>query len=639
VIGCSTMNGRLIRAISLMAIGFSLFVLNSCPTQKNGRGPISFSEHAVKIEDYSLFDVGIVDANDDGILDIYTSNHTALQSLLLGDGRGTFRDVYSEWGLSQQQEFPGLEDSWISPDFGEEGILIYRNRRQLIVRASRRNSATDISGRLNLDSPVEIVARSNWDCTLRQEALAHDFTRTQIELNLDSEYKDGLLVLKPELIAVPQTFSFDPSIPLSSIFVGAQKKHPPAHTFRLFLKDRHGLAWADWNGDGAMDLFISRGGVSGKIEYFPETYPYELFLKKNHQLVDVTSGANLRSAAVRARQVSWVDFDGDNLLDLFVYGIWSRHQLFKQSPGGRFLDITEESGLLHTDNGLSAWFDADEDGDADLFVAGAALELYSNENGHFHKTDLAENPQPRRSDQPEYLQLSRPSLCDFDGDGDIDIFLASAQQSAMLINDGGRFAVEDPASFGLPARAVTAAWVDIDNDSFPDLYVVPGGIFRRTDGLRFTRTGLLACPRGEDIVAARANWFDADNDGDRDVLISVLKREDEDTRRWSSKFFNNNGSPGHWLEIQVAGPPGNRNAIGARVVVELNNGRLLTQEVGISEGSHYSQGHYRLYFGLGREANPKSVKILWPDGSRESVENPGSDRILICGQGAPSRPV
>jgi hypothetical protein len=52
------------------------------------------------------------------------------------------------------------------------------------------------------------------------------------------------------------------------------------------------------------------------------------------------------------------------------------------------------------------------------------------------------------------------------------------------------------------------------------------------------------------------------------------------------------------------------------------------QQVGGSEGSHYSQGHYRIYFGLGQYPGPFSVRVDWPDGKSTELDDPEVDRLL-----------
>jgi hypothetical protein len=56
-----------------------------------------------------LMDIGVTDVNDDGHIDIFTSNHNSRQSLWIADGKGGYRDMLSAWGLDQNLDFPGLE--------------------------------------------------------------------------------------------------------------------------------------------------------------------------------------------------------------------------------------------------------------------------------------------------------------------------------------------------------------------------------------------------------------------------------------------------------------------------------------------------------------------------------------------------
>ena len=58
------------------------------------------------------------------------------------------------------------------------------------------------------------------------------------------------------------------------------------------------------------------------------------------------------------------------------------------------------------------------------------------------------------------------------------------------------------------------------------------------------------------------------------------------------------------------------------------------QQVGQAEGSIRSQGHYRLYFGLGKQQTVNSVKVFWPDGQLQEIKNPASDQLLVIQQEA-----
>ena len=82
-------------------------------------------------------------------------------------------------------------------------------------------------------------------------------------------------------------------------------------------------------------------------------------------------------------------------------------------------------------------------------------------------------------------------------------------------------------------------------------------------------------------------------------------------RLWKTHLLTNGGNDHHWLQVELRGPPGNPEAIGARVTLEAA-GRNHVRQVGQFEGSRYSQGHYRLYFGLGQTGALESIEVLWP---------------------------
>ena len=69
---------------------------------------LNFKAQPFEIADFGLFDLGVVDMNNDDRLDIFTANHSGPQSLLLNNGSGKFTDVYALWKMDQDHQFPGL---------------------------------------------------------------------------------------------------------------------------------------------------------------------------------------------------------------------------------------------------------------------------------------------------------------------------------------------------------------------------------------------------------------------------------------------------------------------------------------------------------------------------------------------------
>ncbi len=53
------------------------------------------------------------------------------------------------------------------------------------------------------------------------------------------------------------------------------------------------------------------------------------------------------------------------------------------------------------------------------------------------------------------------------------------------------------------------------------------------------------------------------------------------------------------------------------------------QKLGKADGSDYSQGHYRMYFGVGDNEKIQLLRVFWPDGCVEEVENPAVDQLLV----------
>lgn len=76
---------------------------------------------------------------------------------------------------------------------------------------------------------------------------------------------------------------------------------------------------------------------------------------------------------------------------------------------------------------------------------------------------------------------------------------------------------------------------------------------------------------------------------------------------------------GDWLGLRLRGiGRSNRDAIGARVRIELSNGRIIMRSARAGEG-FVSQSSKWLHFGLGKGASIKAVRILWPSGDEENL--------------------
>ena len=620
-----------------------------------------------------LMDIGVVDANGDGFLDIFTTNHNYRQDLLIADGKGGYRDTLSDWGLDQSLEFPGLEIALSEPDTSSPGLYIYwQGRRTLRIRAVRAGQFGRVQGKLRSYTAIEPVKSDGFNLERMKRPPGASDRAIETTTGFSSA-GDGTLDLDVDTPGVPIVIDLDESFPLASVHVGTGKAAPRTRSFELTFQDRHGVGWADYNDDGWLDMFISRGALSGTLLALPESIgdalQDELIVSQGPgQYRNVIREVGIEKRGCSGRKVNWVDFDRDGRLDLFincqdrgnVKGEYPK-QLYRQGPDRKFTDVAAQVGLDLPEHEIIdfVWFDADNDGYVDLLTyEDTGFYLHRNHEGkHFSREFIgrgkfvrADNPKLKGNAEEYWFVDGKLSVADFNGDGDLDVFCSSKTGNHLLLNDGaGHFSLVDPATLGLPSESATAAWVDYDNDGLVDLYAVPQGLFRQRSDHRFEATGLLALPPRK-YMAAIVNWADLDNDGRRDVVVALnenfslwrwwekLGKHSEDRFSWNITAYRNVvTNANHWLELRLVGKPGNRQAIGARVTIRTAEG-VQTHQIGLNDGAFFSQGHYRLYFGLGPHSRVEAMSIRWPDGQTQELGAIEGDRLQVINEGGSASP-
>ena len=234
-----------------------------------------------------------------------------------------------------------------------------------------------------------------------------------------------------------------------------------------------GAAAADFDGDGRLDLAAIDGLHS------------KLYVNRGDGTFDDRSAAWGLDRFAGAGAVA-ADYDNDGDQDLYICDHFGGARLLR-NDGGRFTDVTAESGAGCSDPCFSASFgDVDRDGDLDLFVPcsgdyytkipmppfdardGQPDHLYIND-GHGHFTQEGE---ARGVDSTGWGLAS--SFCDFDGDGDDDLYVANDfGLNELYVNDGTGHFDDVAAKAGASDRGygMGVTWGDVDNDGDFDAYI------------------------------------------------------------------------------------------------------------------------------------------------------------------------
>lgn len=514
---------------------------------------------------------------------------------------------------------------------------------------------------------------------------------------------------------------------------GIDFKHIATRTEEKLLPEimGSGVAIADFNNDGAPDILLVNSGAV-KTDQRPAGSENRLYINDGKgKFTDKTAEWKLVSAGY-GQGAAVGDFDGDGFTDVFLTSYEGDNRLLKNT-GADFEDVTAAAGFSADGEwATSAGFsDLDGDGDLDLYLVRYVDFTPENQNKVYRNRMLIyttpiyyepygdavfRNDEGRFTDVTEAWGITSKAnglalaIGDIDKDGDEDVYVANdSDPNHLWVNEGGKFkemaALSGSAysEIGQAEGSMGADFTDVDSNGFPDIVVSnfqaePTSLYSQEKALLFTEisdaSGIGASSRQR--LKFGLDFFDADNDGDEDLLVANGHIEDNIDKSSDSitfaqpnslyenlgdgKFkdiseiagaalkdvqvsrglatadldgdgdldyvivnnggtaqiaFNETEKKGNFAMFLLRGNGKNTNAIGARLVAKIGDRTIERQVMGAQ--SYLSVSDFRIHFGLGDAEKIDELTIHWPGGEKQVIRDVAGNKFYYLKEGGEAR--
>ncbi|GLQ32121.1 CRTAC1 family protein [Litoribrevibacter albus] len=393
----------------------------------------------------------------------------------------------------------------------------------------------------------------------------------------------------------------------------------------------------DYDNDGLLDIYITYFGdyIHGVLPTLKRRndngLPNKLFRNVgDFKFEDVTEGSGLADTGW-GQAVAHTDFDSDGRQDLIVGNDFGVNGYYRNLGGGKFKNVSREIGTDKPSYTMGIGItDLNNDLVPDIYISNIVT---MNKDQKYvlpsEETTMVFNPQKlanmrvieandlfvsKQDDQGNRSYYSSKAVTrglsstgwawdadffDFDNDGDDDLYVLNGMNEYNLYSNENPY-YRDP----IHNKKMNSYMPVAEKESNVFFINEDGKLQNRSEG---SGANLLSNSRS-------ATYLDYDQDGDLDMILNnyhgpVVAYQN------NSEQFNNN-----WLNVKLTGSPKdgiNRDAIGALVIAELDNGERVWREVHGSEG--YMSVHPKVqHLGLGK-ADRAKLTVVWPNGERSDI--------------------
>jgi hypothetical protein len=435
---------------------------------------------------------------------------------------------------------------------------------------------------------------------------------------------------------------------------GSFSKLPGEYGLEItFQYNTMGVTTGDIDNDGDRDIFVTTWErYAGAEQPIARSL---LFLNNGDEtFTEIGESAGITHVAF-GMGAAFLDYNKDGLLDVYVMNhieeaIFTYDQdgaidgmahecypnfLYRNNGDLTFTEVSEGLGLNSSACTIAAVpSDYDMDGDLDLYLAndfGVFLtpnELYRN---NYPENSFSDVSAASGSDVQTFGMGIAAG--DYDHDLDFDYYVTNIGRNVLVENDQGTFTDVTTAAGventtvpvdGLNTTGWGTAFLDVDNDTWDDLYVANGRIptlaqfaTSPTDPDKLylnngdkTFTDITDDAGVGDVSFCHGMAYsDYDQDGDLDIIVVVIDENDGFSKFYVNEIENDN----HYVQFKLTGVESNRDAYGSKIWLYAGEQTFVKELYG-GGASHASQHTSVMHFGLGEIEAVDSIRIDWPNG-------------------------